>query len=281
MRLEITAGPDRTELELPVGQWTVGGSPEDTVYLDGLPYRLVTLTVKPGELMVLGQRPLRIGSSLFPAKISRLLLPGEAVTLPNQVSLRRLPEPSVTAPRQQMETAFVAHSLLSGALPPERSTRAASLTCVTGMDRGMIFTLPYDDSVVGRGGVATVSLRDRSVSREHARVVRRGKQHFLKPVASAMNATYVNGKVLRRELELQTGDTVEMGQTVLRFEAAEPAPGEQTQIEPNPLPVPIAAEPQRPFPTPSRPSVNWELVLMRTGVGLGVLGLGLVLLSLQ
>ena len=48
-----------------------------------------------------------------------------------------------------MATAFVAQELLSGDLHAE-DTRAATFTCVTGLDAGRVFPIPFDDNIIGR-----------------------------------------------------------------------------------------------------------------------------------
>jgi pSer/pThr/pTyr-binding forkhead associated (FHA) protein len=84
--------------------------------------------------------------------------------------------------------------------------------------------LDQDEIVVGRA-----SLGDESVSRRHARITRRGDEFELEDLGS-FNGTHVDG-VPVRSCVLYDGDTVQIGQTLYRFErileAASAAGGSQ------------------------------------------------------
>jgi transcriptional regulator with PAS, ATPase and Fis domain len=66
--------------------------------------------------------------------------------------------------------------------------------------------------IVGRSSTATVRIDDPKVSREHARILRRGDALELVDLGSR-NGTRVNGKVARgRSVALSSGDTVQVGE---------------------------------------------------------------------
>lgn len=93
----------------------------------------------------------------------------------------------------------------------------ASLEVVGGPDRGMVIDFPKGAVVIGRDQ-ADVCLKDPQVSRKHAIVEILGKdQIFLKDLASK-NGTIVNG-ILVKIARLQSGDSIEMGDTKLVFSA--------------------------------------------------------------
>ena len=188
-----------------------------------------------------------------------------------------------------MGTAFVAQELLSGELSAE-DTRAATFTCVTGLDQGRVFPIPFDNNVIGRADEAAIRIRDRAVSRAHARLMRIGREYVLQLVTSSMNGVYVNGLLLKKNTTLKTGDVVEVGQTILRFDSSERAPEERTavvvepapQLQASPVTLPQAAQPppQLELPPPP-PRVSLETVLMSAGLALTVLGIVAAALMLR
>jgi pSer/pThr/pTyr-binding forkhead associated (FHA) protein len=70
---------------------------------------------------------------------------------------------------------------------------------------------------IGRSGEADVQIEDRYASGIHARVFSRGER-FLVEDMNSTNGTLLNGASLRGEAELIDGDTVQIGDTVFRFE---------------------------------------------------------------
>jgi hypothetical protein len=258
MRLEIVFQDDVMPVELVDGQVKVGGGPKDDIRIEGLPHALLTLTLENGQVHVKAIRSLRIGKALFPANVPRLLVAGEELRLPNDVVLRRAVDPKQRESRKLAGTAFVAKELLSGDVAPE-DTRAATFTCVTGYDKGLTFPIASESCSIGRADDAQVRLRDRAVSRHHARLVRRGKRYFLKPL-SDMNGTFLNGVRLKGEVPIQSGDVLELGQTMLRFNGPERAPEELTVVSspspaspPPPASAPVAPNAQAEAKPPSSP----------------------------
>lgn len=236
MRLEISWNQQKRPVELADGAHTAGGNPDDGVFLEGLPHGLLKLQVEGERLTVISQRSVRIGEARFPPRVPRLLLEGEELHLPNGVVLHRVVDEKRRDSRKLVATAFVAQGLLSGHLSPG-DTRAATLTCVTGLDQGRVFPIPFDDNEIGRADDATIRIRDRAVSRRHARLVRDGRDFVLCLVSSSMNGILVNGRLVRKKsVVLKTGDVIEMGRTLLRFHGPERAPEEITIVQPA-LPV--------------------------------------------
>jgi hypothetical protein len=267
MLLDILWNNESTQVDLADGTVTVGGSPKDDISIAGLPHGLLTLTVMGRQVSVMAQRSVRIGRALFPARKARLLVDGEDLTLPNDVILRRSGDTRRES-RRNLGTACVADGLLSGAAP--EVTRGASFTCVAGPNAGVVFPLPFERHVLGRAEGAEVRLTDRSVSRRHALLQRRGSSLVLSPEPSAMNGVFVNGVRVKRERVLADGDIVGLGQSQLRFDAA---------IElgvPEAIPTPLVAEPL-PTPPVAAPTPGRSRVapaLMGVGLFLALAGLG-------
>jgi len=72
---------------------------------------------------------------------------------------------------------------------------------------------------IGRSGDADVQIEDRYASGIHVRVFPRGNR-FLVEDMNSTNGTLLNGASLRDEAELVDGDTIQIGDTVFRFEAS-------------------------------------------------------------
>lgn len=239
MHLDIVWNEESTPVDLIDGAVTVGGGPKDDIRLDGLPVKLLTLEVDGPRLAIKCIRPLRVGNQLFPANVPRLVMPGEVLTLPNDVVVRRPEDDASRERRKNKSTDFLARELLSKELP-ELETRAATLTCVAGADEGHVYPIAFLDTSMGRGDDVDVRLHDRTVSRRHARLLHRGLSYFVEDLATT-NGIYVNGQRVKDTQRLDTGDVLELGHTVLRFDEGERAPEERTVIEK--LPTPPAPPP--------------------------------------
>ena len=70
---------------------------------------------------------------------------------------------------------------------------------------------------IGRSKESDVQIEDRYASGLHARVFSRKGRHFVEDMDST-NGTLLNGATLKGEAELIDGDTVQIGDTVFRFE---------------------------------------------------------------
>ncbi len=72
---------------------------------------------------------------------------------------------------------------------------------------------------IGRSREADVQIDDRYASSIHARLFSREGRHFVEDMNST-NGTELNGGALNGEAELVDGDTIQIGDTVFRFEAS-------------------------------------------------------------
>src|SRR2546421_8706844 len=101
------------------------------------------------------------------------------------------------------------------AVTPDRlGTR---LVGVDGLYAGHVFSLIGETSIVGRDTECDVCLaNDKTVSREHARIVLEDAGHVLHDAGSS-NGTYVNG-VLVSSCVLAPGDIIQCGGSQLRYE---------------------------------------------------------------
>jgi pSer/pThr/pTyr-binding forkhead associated (FHA) protein len=83
---------------------------------------------------------------------------------------------------------------------------------------GESFTIEEDRVSIGRSPDAKVFLDDVTVSRNHARIERRGDSFFVQDDGS-LNGTYVNGERVE-ETKLASGDEIQIGMFKLVFFAA-------------------------------------------------------------
>jgi hypothetical protein len=72
---------------------------------------------------------------------------------------------------------------------------------------------------IGRSKDADVRIDDRYASSIHARLFTREGRHIIEDMNST-NGTTLNGAALNGEAELVDGDTIQIGDTVFRFEAS-------------------------------------------------------------
>jgi hypothetical protein len=87
-----------------------------------------------------------------------------------------------------------------------------------GLERDARFDLIGGLSI-GRSKDADVQIEDRYASGIHVRLFSREGHHFVEDMRST-NGTTLNGAELDGEAELVDGDTIQIGDTVFRFEAS-------------------------------------------------------------
>jgi hypothetical protein len=87
-----------------------------------------------------------------------------------------------------------------------------------GLERDSRFDLIGGLSI-GRSKDADVQIDDRYASGIHARLFSREGRHWVEDMNST-NGTTLNGAALNGEAELVDGDTIQIGDTVFRFEAS-------------------------------------------------------------
>jgi ABC transport system ATP-binding/permease protein len=129
------------------------------------------------------------------------------------------PAPAAPAPDATLEAAptipvrTLAEQGMSGpdAVPPAR------LVVVSTNLAGSEFVLDRPSLVIGRTPENDIVLNHKSISRHHAKIIRDGDKYIVVDLESA-NGVRVNGSEFER-VELQSGDTVELGHVRLKFSA--------------------------------------------------------------
>ncbi|AEI66057.1 FHA domain-containing protein [Corallococcus macrosporus] len=265
MRFEFEHLGSTTPFELAEGVHLLGGGPDDHIRLDGLPPSLLSLRVEAQRLMVEAARTFSVNGVLVPPGVPRLVLPGEALGLPDDMGLRVLQE---SVSERGVGTVALLKGLLTGTDEPAPS-RAATLTCLTGLDVGRVHALAEAQTDIGRGSDVALRLRDRAVSRTHARVVHAEEGFTLEDLGSP-NGVFLNGQRLERRALLADGDVIEMGRSLLRFQAAveEPPPPAPPPVENEPVPDAVQPAPTEAVeepapeapPSASKPRGEWWLI---------------------
>ncbi len=232
MLIEISFGNEKMEFDLIDGVLHVGGAPNDEIRVEGMPKSLLTLNLLGERLMVTASAAVTIGGVQFPAHIPRLVVPGEKMQLPSGVSLKQL-KPKDEKHRSFKGTACVLKEMV-GSTFSASSSRAATLTCLTGLDAGFSHPIAMNETIVGRGDKCAIRIRDRAVSRLHARVVRQRSSDFLEAFPDT-NGLFINGEPVKKATLLRAGDVIELGQSLMRYDGPENALEADEKTEPTVL----------------------------------------------
>ncbi len=87
------------------------------------------------------------------------------------------------------------------------------LTVEEGEHIGLRVVIDQDVFVIGRGEECNLVLRDRAISRQHARIWREGDSYYVEDLGSK-NGTWVQGEQLRQPRQLVDGDRIQLARTV-------------------------------------------------------------------
>ncbi|MSR60918.1 MAG: FHA domain-containing protein [Planctomycetes bacterium] len=126
-------------------------------------------------------------------------------------------------------------------------TRQARLFVLAGPDLARSFALG-ERTTLGRADECEVVLRDRSISRKHALLVRQGEQWFVQDLGST-NGVSKDGQRAER-FELKDGDEFKLGDLPLRLRLVN-ATEEEIEFDP----TPAAPERARPAAEPKPPAL--------------------------
>lgn len=85
-----------------------------------------------------------------------------------------------------------------------------------GPGQGQLVQVRQGQLVIGRASVSELRLQHPSISRRHAMVTRIAEQFYVKDLGS-QNGTFVNKQRIATEIEIFPGDTVAMGNAVLKL----------------------------------------------------------------
>ncbi len=124
------------------------------------------------------------------------------------------------------------------------------LVMTQGPQPGQTFTLDRDVLTAGRDPGNDISINHPQISRQHARLTRRGGMMVLEDLGST-NGTFVNGVRLSGPHTLTNGDVVGLGDAVTLTFYGQPTSADETVIaRPGAVPPP----PPPPPPAPAQPA---------------------------
>ena len=108
----------------------------------------------------------------------------------------------------------------------------------SGPDIGRQFEIKPEGASIGRSNQNDIAIADAQLSRHHCKVYFLGDELWVSDLAT-LNGTVHNGVVIREDVKLAVGDTITIGDSVLRLLNASPQP--QTAPVPAPAPTPEPA----------------------------------------
>lgn len=125
--------------------------------------------------------------------------------------------------------------------------KPAFLYVERGPGAGQLLEVKQGTVVVGRASVSDLRLQHPSISRRHTQIKRVGEQFFVKDLGS-QNGTFVNKERIGTEVEVKPGDSIAMGNALLRLRGPL-AKGERLPGQPAPAPEKEKVkEKERPVP---------------------------------
>lgn len=105
---------------------------------------------------------------------------------------------------------------LSDGAARDSAREFAALEMLRGPRAGQRVPIVRDQIVLGRHASCDIVLPSTTVSRRHARILRRGEQYFLEDLGS-LNGTYVNGRRVVGTVQLEPEDRIEIHEITLLF----------------------------------------------------------------
>jgi two-component system cell cycle response regulator len=87
---------------------------------------------------------------------------------------------------------------------------------IHGPELGKHFVIDEEALTIGRDDGNSIMVDMDNVSRRHAKVFGRGKDHFVKDLNST-NGTYLNEEEVRGEMPLRSGDFIKIGGAIFKF----------------------------------------------------------------
>jgi hypothetical protein len=153
----------------------------------------------------------------------------EAPAGPPAVSVARPPGPAPTP----VDSGPGAQPLLTFAFDPG----TAVLVITSGPEAGRQHILTEGELSIGRADDNDIVIKDGYASRRHARIARRGDDYLWIDRDEVTQPTRINGNAVAGSHVLHHGDGIEVGETILVFQRAEPEPADGAQSRGAALPT--------------------------------------------
>jgi phosphoserine phosphatase RsbU/P len=90
------------------------------------------------------------------------------------------------------------------------------LEIVDGPEKGQVFPIQREETVIGRLTYCDVMLAQKNISRQHARIVRSANEYFLEDLDST-NGTFLNGRRVRTRTRVRDHDLIRIYDVTLLF----------------------------------------------------------------
>jgi serine phosphatase RsbU (regulator of sigma subunit) len=128
----------------------------------------------------------------------------------------------------------------------------ATLEVCTGNQEREFFELSSDETLVGRDHFCDIVLRNHTVSRQHARIVRSADGFFIEDLSS-LNGTYLNGRRLEGRTPIKDQDRIHLYEVVTIFhEGVPPSGGSGDDMAETLADVPLPEEAAKRAPAAAR-----------------------------
>jgi diguanylate cyclase (GGDEF)-like protein len=125
-------------------------------------------------------------------------------------------ETRVPFPVFEDETTDVISLVDAGRRRPGKRDRC-TLTLLTGVEAGLVYSIDADEIVLGRGHGCEVRVEDSALSRKHCLIRKKADGFFIEDLGST-NGTFVDGEAVSQPRRLEDGARIQMGRdTVLKF----------------------------------------------------------------
>jgi pSer/pThr/pTyr-binding forkhead associated (FHA) protein len=82
---------------------------------------------------------------------------------------------------------------------------------------GKAFILDKKAATIGRDESCEIVITDSLISKKHCRISISNEGHYFIEDLDSTNSTYLNGKLLKKPIQLTYGDRIIIGDTILRF----------------------------------------------------------------
>lgn len=109
----------------------------------------------------------------------------------------------------------------------------ATLEVCTDSKERQFFELTEDETVVGRDQFCDIVLRNHTVSRQHARIVKSADAYYIEDLSS-LNGTYLNGRRLEGRTQIKDQDRIHIYEVVTVFHAGQPPARDESLPEEEP-----------------------------------------------
>lgn len=191
--------------------------------------------------------------------------PQRVAQLPsNTVGARRLKKIEEHIPTSVFDTEADQEMQAEYGVQGSSDFKPAFLYVERGPGAGQLLEVKQGTVVVGRASVSDLRLQHPSISRRHTQIKRVGEQFFVKDLGS-QNGTFVNKQRIATEVEVKPGDSIALGNALLRLRGplakGEKLPGQESQSKSSKAPAHV------PSTSSTSPSMEVPVPSERTGTG--------------